>query len=175
MNRVIDKLMLQGDKRPLRMIIGAGNTGSDLVRHADVFDLAVGGEIDEECKDLLAVHSWTGTPDWEYLLDVVGGMFDRLVVDWSVCSAFSSTDVAGIMSRLHDKASMYLPLRNLFVQAEHHGRRWFLDDASITRVCTFMIDLESSGLTMSLHAGDNGYPMVPNASGRIANYLHVSS
>lgn len=98
---------------PLSLIIGAGNMKTDYTRHRYRYNIAIGGECDDNREDLIAFDIYTGTQEFIDLVFNLGRMINLVSVDYSVCCEFSYDDLIFLMNYLHPEVVLYIPLRNI--------------------------------------------------------------
>jgi len=106
----------------LQIIIGAGNTGTDLARHRYRYNIALGGETSREGDQmgLFAFPFHVPSEEFEQMIDVLGKEINQITIDISVCAYINIRDIIRWIPLLHPDIVMYIPYRNLITSLLVH-------------------------------------------------------
>jgi hypothetical protein len=103
------------DNYLISIIIGAGNTDSDLIRHQPRYNIAFGGiclEINDD-KGLFGFPYYYPSNQFSQTIDILGDQIGIIAVDWSVCCDLSFLEIKTLLNKINSSGSIYIPLRNI--------------------------------------------------------------
>jgi len=103
------------DNYLISIIIGAGNTDSDLIRHQPRYNIAFGG-ICLETNDETGLYGFSyyyPSNQFSQTIDILGDQIGLIAVDWSVCCDLSFIDIKTLLDKINSSGSIYIPLRNI--------------------------------------------------------------
>ena len=103
------------DNYLISIIIGAGNTDSDLIRHQPRYNIALGGiclETNDE-TGLYGFPYYYPSNQFSQTIDILNDQIGLIAVDWSVCCNLSFLDIKTLLDKINSSGSIYIPLRNI--------------------------------------------------------------
>ena len=103
------------DNYLISIIIGAGNTESDLIRHQPRYNIALGGICLEKNDEtgLYGFPYYYPSNQFSQIIDILNDQIGLIAVDWSVCCNLSFLDIKTLLDKINSSGSIYIPLRNI--------------------------------------------------------------
>ena len=106
------------DNYLISIIIGAGNTSHDFIRHGRRYNVTFGGVCSEEfnVKGVYCYPYFVPSKQFDLIINIIGERVGLIAIDWSVCCELKIHDIVLLMSKLNRDCELYFPYRNILDQ-----------------------------------------------------------